>query len=314
MRNILILMSISVLMLISTVSISFAEIPTPQNEWDFDFLDVRVSQDYSNPHNLIIKPNILYKGMMPEGTVKIDVEITQPDGEILPAGGMMIDMETGDTRSTGILAFVNQEGDYVINLKMTPPEEPYLDHTFDTFTLEYTIPENGFEKELNLFLDENDNSIIYRIEKPSTIKEHEGVHTVMNLPQDNTFDSIAIVNDQKIIKYFPVDTKEFHLISDVGFNNLEIHLVKEGNLFPIAYAQGSMNDYVTTYKISKDICSDFDCLDITIIETVEEEFPYWMLSFLLIVVIAYPIFKFIKKCEKQFGNSYFENSPTSQAI
>jgi len=38
------------------------------------------------------------------------------------------------------------DGNYSIDLKMTPPEPPYLSHIFDTETILFEVEKNGLEK------------------------------------------------------------------------------------------------------------------------------------------------------------------------
>ncbi len=293
-------------------SVAFADNPTPYNEWDFDFLSVQVYQDKTDLHSLIIKPKILYDGQMPLGTVNINAEIIQPDGTSIPVKSRITDMEIGQSKFIRIPTGVIQEGQYTINVTMNPPAEPYLDHIFDTFTADHTIPENGFEKIVDAVLVEEKNSLVFTIENPLSVRYDEAIHAVINLPEIQGYESIAIINDNKIIDSYSTDIKEFYLTSGSGYRNLEIHLVENGNLFPLAFAQNSVQDYVTTYRIEKDMCSSLDCLDVTV-KKVEEglTFEPWMLLGLSALVILYPIFH---KCKKQFGTPHIEEPPSTQAI
>ncbi len=306
-----ILLSLSIILLIPlSTNESFAAIPTEHNEWDFDFVDVHVYQDKTNLNSLIIKPNILFKGENAFGTVNIDVRIIQPDGTPTSANGRITNMESGETEPRRMHTGVIQEGKYKIHLSMTPPEKPYFGHVFDTFTTDFTIPKNGFENIADTVVGEEENSIMFSIENPQTVAPDEAIHAVINLPEIHNYEGIVIVNDEKIIHTYDTDTEEFYLTSDTLYRNMEIHLVENGNLFPKTYAQNSVQDYVTTYKVNKDMCSSLKCLDITV-DDVEEEFQLMYLAIIVpvIVVVIFAI-KFLGVfCKKKYGKPHTEIPP-----
>ncbi len=286
---------------------AFAENPTPYNEWDFDFVEIEISQDPSNLKTMIIKPRVFFEGNMPLGTVNISAHVKDPDGKDFTHFGTIRDMSNGDIRFMRLTHSMPQEGTYTINLSMTPPKEPYLDHIFDTETVTFEVVKNGFEKEVETIGTDSEKIVTYMIEDPISVQYYESVHVAINLPKEHTFEKITVSNEE-FEQNFAIDTKDIYLKSKSGFSNLKVHLLKEGNLLPMADAQNSIHDYVKFYKVNKDVCSSMNCTNINHEEKIEE-FPWWTLGFLVIIVlIVIPVYRQNKNKapQKKWGSPYIE--------
>lgn len=286
---------------------AYAENPTPYNEWDFDFVEIEISQDPGNLKTMTIIPRVLFEGDMPLGTVNISAHIKGPDGKEFTHFGTIRDMSNGDIRFVRLTHSMPQEGTYTINLNMTPPEEPYLDHIFDTETVTFEVEKNGFEKEVEVIGTDSEEIITYMIENPASVKYYESVHAEINLPKEHTFEKITVTNDE-FEHDFAIDIQDIYLESQSGFSNLKVNLVKEGNFLPMADAQNSVHDYVKFYKVNKDVCSSMNCININHKEKMEE-FPLWALGFLvLIVLVMIPVYRKNKNDtpRKKWGSPYIE--------
>jgi len=125
------------------IPFAFAENPTPYNEWDFDFGEIEISQDPRNLDDMIILIPVLYKGDMGLGTVDISARVSNPDGSQFTHPQTVSNMEIGQTKMVKVTHRMSFDGTYIIDMKMTPPEKPYLGHIFDTETLTYVVEPNG---------------------------------------------------------------------------------------------------------------------------------------------------------------------------
>ena len=71
-----------VLLIAMALPSTFAETPTPYDEWDFDIITERftVTQDYDDPKIMNISVPIQYNGEFPTGTTNVDVVVIDPLG------------------------------------------------------------------------------------------------------------------------------------------------------------------------------------------------------------------------------------------
>jgi hypothetical protein len=78
-----VLAGIAILPIIFSISsgIVFAEIPTYNDEFDFNFTDIEVYRDSNNLQKLIIKPHVFFEGNEELGSVNIEVIVTDPKGD-----------------------------------------------------------------------------------------------------------------------------------------------------------------------------------------------------------------------------------------
>ena len=255
MNKILVSLTILFPLITLTTIPVYAENATPYMEWDFniDFSEVKIYQDPNNLHNMIIKTRVSFEGEMPLGTVNIYAHITEPDGNESTTFGTLRDMKSGETGLVRLVHGMVQEGIYTIDLKMTPPSKPFLDHIFDSQTITYEVPKYGFEKEVETIGNDTDEMITYQIENPTSVQYFESIHAAINLPEIHTFEKIIVTNDE-FVKDFSIDTEDIYMESKSGFNDLKVHLVKENNIFPMADAQDTLQDYVQFYKVNKELC------------------------------------------------------------
>ncbi len=289
-----------------TVIPTFAENPTPYNEWDFDFVEIEIRQDPADLRTMTITPRVFFEGDMPLGTVNISAHVVDPDGKEFTHFGTIRDMSDGNIRFVRLMHNMSEEGTYTINLSMTPPEKPYLDHIFDTETLTFKVEKNGFEKPVETIGTDSEEIITYMIENSVSVKYYESIHAAINLPKEHTFEKITVTNDE-FVQDFAIDTRDIYLESQSGFSNLRVHLVKEGNFLPTADAQNSVHDYVKFYKVNKDVCASADCVNINNEEPVDE-FPLWILGFLALVVLVIPLYKRNnnRTSQRKWGSPYIE--------
>jgi len=276
----------------------FAENPTPYNEWDFDFdfSEVEIYQDPNDLQNMIIKTRVSFEGDMSLGTVNIYAHIIGPNGNEYTSFGTLRDMQSGDTGLVRLVHGIVQEGIYTIDLRMTPPSKPFLDHIFDTQTITYVVEKYGFEKEVETIGDDSDEMITYHIENPITVQYFESVHAVINLPEVHTFEQIKVTNGE-FEKNFSINTKDIYMESKSGYKDLKVHLLKENNIFPMVDAQDTLQDYVQFYKVNKELCPTVNCVNINQ-EKPEEKFPLWVLV-IVPVGISVGLIVYLKNNSKQ---------------
>ena len=178
------------------VSYAFAENPTPYNEWDFDFGEIEISQDPRNLDDMIILIPVLYKGDMGLGTVEISARVSNPDGSQFTHPQTVSNMEIGQKKTVKVTHRMSFDGTYIIDMKMTPPEKPYLGHIFDTETLTYVVEPNGREYQLEVSGSDTVEETAYHLDHPEDVKYYEIVHAVINLPKENSYEKILVTNDK----------------------------------------------------------------------------------------------------------------------
>jgi hypothetical protein len=171
------------------------------------------------------------------------------------------------------------EGTYTIDLVMKNTSIEYPGHIFEEKRLFYTVNQNGFERLVDsvMAIDEDGNDVFMpRTDKP--IQKFERAHITFDLPEENVYDGIGVTNGE-FKKTFDVGIKELFLESELGYADLEIYLIQEGNLFKFANAQSELLDYVTFYAIHKNVCYSETCesIDYKVPEKKEfEELPLWI--------------------------------------
>ena len=257
---------------------AFAENSTPFNEWDFDILGAEVSQ---NPHDLeemVISVSIVYNGDMLNGTANVSANVTDPTGSSFVHVASIPILEIDESDTLKIIHHMNYDGLYTIDIKVTPPEKPYLFHVFDAETLAFLVEPYGREKDMGTIATDSDEMTSYKL-KNSTVKYREMVHAVITLPKVHTLEKITLTNENKLVKEFPVYTKDIYMKTYSHYKNMKINLVKNNNLFSSADAQDNLLDYVNFYVKPRDVCKNVYCYNVDVVEE-SEEFPIWMLVFL----------------------------------
>jgi hypothetical protein len=257
---------------------AFAANPTPYNEWDFDFTSVQITQDSKNLNKMIISMNVTYHGEMQLGTVSIITKVTDPSSYTSEHTELLRDMKIDETRPLNIVHQMKKEGTYSIDLSMTPPSAPHLGHIFDSNVKTFTVKPMGLERTLETIVSDSKEKISYMIEKQSTVRYYEALHAVIDLPEIHSFEKITVENG--IVTEYPTDTTDIYIDSVLGYLDIKVNLVRQGNLLTSADAQDAFKDYVKFYAISDDVCYSVDCVtvyDVTNDATEKpEEFP-WML-------------------------------------
>ncbi|MDH3657379.1 MAG: hypothetical protein OEM77_04500 [Nitrosopumilus sp.] len=266
---------------------AFAENPTPYNEWDFDFMGVTVFQDPNNLNTLIISIPVGYHGEMLFGTVEINTIVTNPDGKIKPYSDLIRDMKIGGSQVVEFKHRMLQEGTYTVEMNITPPSDPHMGHIFDTENQTFTVEPNGFERAIKAVVLDSDEMVSYNVEKPTTVKNFEVLHAVIDLPKEHTFEKI-IVENGSIVEY-PIDQKDIYIDSKSGYHDIKVNLLRQNNLLPTVGAQDTFEDFVKFYAVVEDVCYSVDCVtihDVTNDVTEKPEEFQWMFIIILAAVVT----------------------------
>lgn len=301
MSNVLagIVLVLPILFLIPFGLSAYAEIPSPDKEWDFDILGVEIEQNPNNLKQMIISVDILYIGWEPKGTVYVYAIITDPEGEESNAFGPIKNMRMGNNHILDLKHYIEIEGDYTIDLRITSPTGKYITHSFDSDPIPFNVPPNGFERDLGALGDDLGDKIVYILENPYVELESEVVHATINLPKEHSFEKITILNSE-YEKDFSIDTKNIYLTSESdGFKNFSVNLVEETSIIPLAGAQ-TIHDYVKFTAMDNEICDSFDCVLVDYVEPVitQEDYSYWMWVLVPVSVTGGLLFYFLKKHNK----------------
>ena len=297
---------------------AFAANPTPYNEWDFDFIGIAVFQDPNNLNTLIISIPVVYNGEMRFGTVEVKAIVTEPDGKTKLYSDLIRDMKIAESQVVKFKHNMIKEGDYVVEISMTPPSDPHMEHIFDYQYEKFTIGPNGFENELGMISAGSDEGISYKILDGEIKLQYEVLHVVFNLPEKSIFEKITVINEE-FSKDYPIDTKNIYLESETGFEKMQVYLPIQDNLLPTAnaFSVESREDtplaFVRFYAVDNKICNSVDCVNIDVPSITEQEsleFPVWTLGILAPVVII-GLYYTLKKCYKQ--KDYISNvSPSTE--
>jgi hypothetical protein len=159
-------------------------------------------------------------------------------------------------------------------------------HIFDEETILH--PVDTFERKLDhiVFMDKDDNDV-FMLRNPQLIQNFERLHIEFDLPEKNLYESIGVTNGE-FKNTFDITTKDLFMESEFGYTDLEIFLIREGNLFNFANAQSELLNHVTFSAINKDVCYSETCESIDYEEPIEEkeseEFPLWVLGVVLVVI------------------------------
>ena len=281
------IVSILLLIVFSFNSV-YAENPTPYNEWDFDFTDIKITQNQYDLNKMMISIEVLFKGEFDLGTAYIYVEVVDPDGQKSNYFDYLNNIPKDDADFLNLKHHMTQEGKYTIYLHMTPPGNQNVNHVFDTEILTFIVPEDGFERQLDIVGNEYDDKIEYILDDSVYIPDSQIIHSTISLPEIHSFEKITVTNEG-FIKEFSIDTKDIYLTSNTNqFDSMEINLVKQGNLLPSADAQNTLlHDYVKFSAVDKDFCDVFDCvlIDYDEPEIVEDEFSWYILLIMPLIVI-----------------------------
>jgi len=284
----------------------FADNPTPYNEWDFDLIDVRVTQDPDKPREMIISVDVFFKGTWDLGSVKIYSEVTNPDGTKNIHSGKLQDIKKGETDSIDLTHTMRQEGTYTVFVWMVTPDEKKFDWQFDEGGGILTIESKGFERSLGIIADDYDTVISYKLVKPSSVKDHEIVHAKINLPEVNMFEK-GVITNYEFTQDFDLDTTDLYLQTINNFTDMKVHLVEEGNLLPLVYPQNDSLDFVSFYVVDVGLCPSGGCISIDYVEPHTEEFPYWVL--IVPVIAVGSVIYFLKRKKKLDNRS--KNKPNT---
>ena len=132
---------------------------------------------------------------------------------------------------------------------------------FDAENTAYTIDLNGREKHIKSSGNYSDEMVSYSLDDYRDVKHNEMIHVVILLPEDHTFEKIAVVNG-KFVKEYSTHKKDIYINSVEPFKNLKVKLVKEGNLLLLADAQDTIQEYVKFYSNNKELCRKVFCVNI----------------------------------------------------
>ena len=262
------------------VSFAFAENPTPYNEWDFDISELTLKQNQSDLEKLDISITVMYKGELPTGIANVYADITNPDGYSHKIFDQTQILSVGESQTIVLSAHMATDGKYEVDVALSPPENPYLDHIFDAENATFTVNPNGRERIIDSVGDSGESVISYSLHDYREVRYNEMVHAVITLPQDHMFEKIAVVNG-KFVREYSTDTKDIYINSDAPFKNLKVKLVEQGNLLPLADAQDTMLEYVKFYSNNKELCTKVFCINIDPVD--EPEYP---LEWLLLIPVA----------------------------
>lgn len=289
------------------LGMAYAEFQTFDGEYDFNFTEIEIYQNPQNLRELIIKPHVFFVGTEELGSANIEVIVTDPEGvQHTPQVGRINDVSIGTMGSIDWTHYLTMEGTYMIDLVMKNTSLEYPNHLFAEKSLEYTVKKNGFKKILNSNVSEDvDGNKIFILRNIDDIKSFELVQIIFNLPEIHSFEKIGIVNGD-YNETFDIDKPELFLESKSGYADMELYLIKEGNLLPFADAQSEFLDYVTFFAINQNICYSETCVSIDYVEPIGEttqEFPYWMLVIVLVIIASGILFYFLKRKEKSDDKS-----------
>jgi len=230
---------------------------------------------------LDISITVLYKGELPTGTANVYADIDNPDGYSHKLFGQTGILSMGESQTITFKQQMLTDGDYSVDVKLSPPEKPYLDHVFDHENTAFIINPNGLERTMHSVGDYSTEVISYWLQNYKDVKYNEIVHAVIALPEHHTFEKIAVVNG-KFVREMSIDTEDIYIDSVAPFKDLKVKLVKEGNLLPLADAQDTMQEYVKFYSNDKELCTKVFCVNIDS----SNEPPVILLVMIAIVVIA----------------------------
>lgn len=222
--------------------------------------------------NIII--TVLYKGEFPEGTVNVYADVANPECYSHKLFGQIGNMAIGETRKIVLSTHMPMDGKYSVDVTLSPSEKPFLNHIFDSENITYTVDANGREKNIEPMGDNDESMITYWLQNYKDVKYNEMVHAVIMLPENHTFEKIAVVNG-KFVREYSTGTKDIYMDSVTPFKDLKVKLVKEGNLLPLAGAQDTMQEYVKFYSNDKELCTKVFCVNIDPVDD-ESEYSLWM--------------------------------------
>ena len=266
---------------------AYAANPTNFNEWDFNLRGITAEQDPNNLNNLIITPEVYYEGVMAKGSVNLEVIVTDPRGSEFAFAGRMHDIDDKSSSQISWSHPMSVPGEYSIEVIVRTTSLEYADHEFDRETIHYVVEPKGFSKPLDFIVEDTENAVNYKLGNKQFIQNYERLLVSFNLPEHHMFDKFIITNGE-FQESFRTNTKELYLQSGSGYQNLQISLVREGNLIPMADAQSEFIDLVEFSAVHQNVCYDVDCKSIDYEPPEEEspeEFPIWILGFLGVVAI-----------------------------
>jgi hypothetical protein len=148
----------------------FAENPTPYNEWDFDIVVMDVRQNQSDLEKLDISITVLYTGELPTGIANVYADVTDPDGYSHKIFDQTKILSVGESQTIVLSAHIATDGKYEVDVTLSPPENPYLDHIFDDENTTFTVNPNGRERILDSVGDYDELMISYSLHDYMDVK------------------------------------------------------------------------------------------------------------------------------------------------
>ena len=275
----------SMILLIGIIPTAFAANPTPYLEWDFDIMGIDAMQNPRDPGELLVSINVTYKGTEPLGTSLVYANVTDAEGNKALHFTQIRNLEIGETREWIFDHKIKTDGIHFVDVWLTPPEKPYLNHIFDSGKKQYTVEQNGHERSLEEHVIESDEMLSFMLDVRSQPKWNEIVHAEITLPEDHAFEKITVTNKGKLVEEIPIDSTDIHMKTKGSFQDMQVNLVYQNNLLPMADAQDTMYQYVQFYATAMEFCSELDCIDIDLIRETQD-FPIWVLVFPAISVVV----------------------------
>lgn len=316
MRQIVLLMGLFGVSLVFPV---FADNPTTHGEWNFVFEKYQIYQDPAEPTILVVQADIKSTGMIGKGSVDVMTFVTDPDGKTTTHFEQVSDILRDEPRLVVFEYLLESEGIYQIQTTMRTTSEAHQYHIFDEKKTSYEVFEDSFEKKLDVRGIDSDQGIEYHLSE--IVPASKSIHIKLNLPDSHPFEKIQVENGE-FKKEFGLKNKDLYLKSYNGYAQLQVDLVRETSILPMADAQMDVMEYLKFYSVDGMICVQVDCEPIDVVSTHtgnnrvdgkttptpthEDEFPYWILSFVAILGIIPLMMRKKSKSNDPWGTPYEE--------
>ena len=280
----------------SVIFMAYAENETPYGEWDFNFEEIDVKQNPNNLKELIITPTVYYEGFMPLGSVVLEMIVIDPLGSEFSYAGQLSDIPDLSSRELTWFHPMRNEGSYTLSMRIITTSIEFPGHIFDTKEIVFTVPENGFERKLDIIATDEGERLSYKLASNETVQKFERLHVSFNLLDDHNFGEIHVTNG-KFQDNHSVYTEELYVQSE-NYSDMKVSLVDKSSIIPFADAQSEILEYVKMTAVHENVCYSVDCKSIDYVESEieEQEFPYWMLMFLDVLAVIPLLMK--KKSKK----------------
>ena len=265
---------------------TFAENPSPYDEWDFDIISERftVTHNPQNPEIMNISVPVKYNGEFPTGTTNVDVVVTDPTGREDTMFGKTLDLQIGHTQPIEFDYLMSHEGTYTVDAYLKSPSDLHKNWPFDNDSRTLEIKPNGLLKELATKGTESGLITSYFLDDPLQIRYDEVVHAKITLPDDNNFEKIVLVNGD-FVKQYSTDVKDIYIDGNGNYDDMAVKLVQHGNLLPMADAQETLQEYVVFYAMDKGECTNAFCVKINHVDA-DYEVPVELIAVAIVVVVV----------------------------